>query len=145
MPSEIVSTLLEILHDAILYQLKEQGCEVEFQPFLRFWLAVVAVAHLIRCVSTLLKILVFMEIPKWIKIRELTVSTLLEIQLEYGYPQRGPEHRAVSTLLEIQLHCFFSGGRDSALACYMFQPFLRFNLQGHPVLKLLLFKSFNPS
>ena len=79
MPSEIVSTLLEILHDAILYQLKEQECEVEFQPFLRFWLAVVAVAHLIRCVSTLLEILVFMEIPKWIKIRELTVSTLLEI------------------------------------------------------------------
>ena len=60
MPSEIVSTL----HDAILYQLKEQGCEVEFQPFLRFWLAVVAVAHLIRCVSTLLEILVFMEIPQ---------------------------------------------------------------------------------
>ncbi len=33
----LVSTLLEILDDAVLHQLKEQGCEVEFQPFLRFW------------------------------------------------------------------------------------------------------------
>ena len=71
----------------------------------------------------------FYEIPKWIRIRELTgvvVSTLLEIlALQEARHTAGSAGRRVSTLLEIL------GGRNkrAETACrrsIWFQPFLRF-------------------